>query len=120
MKNVNLKKCSLSFFAECIFRVWLSFGILGLRLLCVHLLLNLINRNDIREKSKNVGNLCLTSMDSCSLAALHILAEFPPKRATYQIYTISYLKICSILYCWVSKIALYSPIPHFDLGKLAL
>ena len=36
------------------------------------------------RKVKNCENLCTISMESCSLVASQILAEFRPERATYK------------------------------------
>ena len=60
-------------------------GMLGLRLLCMHLWLNLINWTiDIQEKLNIVKNLCTKSMESCSLLASQIQADFRPERVTYK------------------------------------
>ena len=64
-------------------------------------------------------------MESCPLVISHILAEFHPEIGRHtQLCIITSLKwiiqTCSNFYCWVCKIAFYSPNPHCCLGKLPL
>ena len=113
---------------KCIFLLLLYFGMLGLRWMCMHLWMNLIKRTiGIPIKLKIVKIYVQRQwIESCTLVRSHILAEFHRERATYTTLHNDHLalkwiiQICSNFYCWVCKIAFYSPNPHCCLGKLPL
>ena len=85
--------------------------------------------NELHQKDEwyprifGVENLCTKSMESCPLVISHILSAIQRGRHT-QLCIITSLKwiiqIYSNFYCWVCKIAFYSPNPHCCLGKLPL
>ena len=75
------------------------------------------------RKTKNCENLCIKSMEI--LLWYHIFWQSSIQRGRHtQLCIITSLKliiqICSNFYCWVCKIAFYSPNPHCRLGKLPL
>ena len=102
-----------------------NLGMLGLRWMCMHLWMNLIKRTiDIQEKLKMV-KIYVQSQWRVVLLWYHISWQSSIQRGRHtQLCIITSLKwiiqICSNLYCWVCKIAFYSPNPHCCLGKLPL
>ena len=110
---------------KCIFPLLLYIGMLGLRWMCMHLWMNLIKRTiDIQEEEKIV-KIYVQSQWRVVLLWYHILWQSSIQRGRHtQLRIITSLKwiiqICSNFYCWVCKIAFYSPNPHCCLGKLPL
>ena len=106
---------------KCIFPLLLY---LGLRLMRMHLWINLIKRTiDIQEIS-NKKKLCAKLM-RVVLLWYHIFWQNSIQRGRHtQLCIITSLKwiiqICSNFYYWVCKIAFFSPNPHCCLGKLPL
>ena len=100
-------------------------GMLGLRWMCMHLWMNLIKRTiDIEEKLKIV-KIYVQSQWRVVLLWYHILWQSSIQRGRHiQLCIITsrkrIIQICSYCYCWVCKIAFYSPNPHCCLGKLPL
>ena len=98
---------------------------LGLRWMCMHLWMNLIKRTiDIQEKLKIV-KIYVQSQWRVVLLWYHIFWQSSIQRGRHtQLCIITSLKwiiqICSNFYCWVCKIAFYSPNPRCCLGKLPL
>ena len=97
---------------------------LGLRWLCKHLSLNLINRTtDIQEKSKTV-KICVQSQWRVVLLWCHSFWQSSIQRGRHTKLCIirslmKDIQSCSKLYCWVSTV-FYSPNPHCCLRKLPL
>ena len=110
---------------KCIFFLLLYLGLLGMRWMCMHLWMNLIKRTiDIQEKGTNV-KIYVQSQRRVVLLWYHIFWQSSIQRGRHtQVCIIISLKwiiqICSNVYCWVCKIAFYSPNPHCCLGKLPL
>ena len=110
---------------KCIFPLLLYLGMLGLRWMCMHLWMNLIKITiDIQEKWKIV-KIYVQSQWRVVLLWYHIFWQSSIQRGRHtQLCIITSLKwiikICSHFYCWVYKIAFYSPKPHCWLGKLPL
>ena len=111
---------------KCIFPLLLYFiGMLGLRWMCMHLWMNLINRTiDIQEQLKIV-KIYVQSQWTVVLLWYHILWQSSIHRGRHtQLCKITSLnpiiQICSNFYCWVCKFAFYSHNPHCCLGKLPL
>ena len=120
----NLYKILL-FMKMYIFPLLLYLGMLGLRWMCMHFWMNLIIRTiDIQEKLKLV-KIYVQSQWRVVLLWYHIFWQSSIQRGRHtQLCIITFLKwiiqLCSNLYCWVCKIAFYSPNPHCCLGKLPL
>ena len=110
---------------KCIFPLLLYLGMLGLRWMCMHLWVNLIKRTiDIQEKFKLV-KIYVQSQWRVVLLWYHIFWQNSIQRGRHtQLCIITSLKwiiqICSNFYCWVCKVAFYSPNLHCCLGKLPL
>ena len=110
---------------KCIFPLLLYSGMLGLRWMCMHLWMNLIKRTiDIQENVK-ILKIYVQSQWRVVLLWYHIFWPSSIQRGRHtELCIITTLKwiiqICSNVYCWVSKIAFYSPNPHCCLGKLPL
>ena len=120
----NFKKLYFSW--KFIFPLLLYLGMLGLRWLCMHFWLNLINQtSDIQEKLKIV-KIHVQSQWRVVLLWYHRFWQRSVQRGRHtKLCIISSLKriiqICSKCYCWVSKIAFYSPNPHILLfGETSL
>ena len=107
----------------CIFPLLSYWGMLGLRWMCMYLWMNWIKRAiDIQENLKIV-KIYVQSQWRVVLLWYHISWPSSIQRGRYtQLCIITSLKliiqICSNFYCWVSKIAFFSPNPHCCLGKL--
>ena len=103
----------------------LYLGMLGLRWMCMHLWMNLIKRTiDIQEKLKIV-KIYVQSQWRVVLLWYHIFWPSSIQRERHTLLCIItslkwIIQICSNFYCWVCKIAFYSPNPHCCLGKLPL
>ena len=99
--------------------------VIGLRLMCMHLWMNLIKRTtDIQEILKIV-KIYVQSQRRVVFLWYHIFWQSSTQRGQHaQLCIITSLKwiikICSNLYCWVCKIGFYSPNPHCFLGELPL
>ena len=97
--------------------------VIGLRWMCMHLWMNLIKRTtDIQEKWKFL-KIYVQSQWRFVLLWNHIFLQSSVQRGQHtQLCIITSLKwviqLCSNFYCWVCKIAFYSPNPHCCLGKL--
>ena len=106
---------------KCIFPLLLYLGMLGLRWMCMHLWINLIKRTiDIQENK--IVEIYVQSQWRVVLLWYHIFWQSSIQRGRHtQLCIIISLKwiiqICSNFYCWVCKIAFYSPNPHCYLGK---
>ena len=103
-----------------------ALGMLGLRWMCMHLWTNLIKRTiDIQEKLQ-IFKIYVQSQCRVVLLWYHRFWQSSIQRGRHtQLCIITSLikwiiKICSNFYCWVCKIAFYSPNPHCCLGKLPL
>ena len=127
LSNRTVHKFLQIFFSswKCIFPLFLYLGTLGLRWMCMHLWMNVIKRTiDIQEKLKYL-KIYVQSQCRVVLLWYHIFWQSSIQRGRHtQLCIISSLKwiiqICSNFYCWVCKIAFYSPNPHCCLGKLPL
>ena len=90
---------------------------LGLRWMCMHLLMNLIKRTiDIQEKFKIV-KIDVQSQWRVVLLWYHIFWQSSIQRGRHTQFCIItslnwMIQICSNFYCWVCNIAFYSPNPH--------
>ena len=123
----NLYKILLFMKMYLIFPLLLYLGMLGLRWMCMHLWMNLIMDKDywcMHEKLKNV-KIYVQSQWRVVLLWYHIFWQSSIQRGRHtQLCIITSLKwiiqICTNFYCWVCKIALYSPNPHWCLGELPL
>ena len=92
----------------------------------VHAFMNELDQKDYwyPRKKKNVI-IYVQSQWRVVLLWYHIFWQSSIQKGQHtQLYIITSLKwiiqICSNFYCWVSKIAFYSPNPHCCLGKLPL
>ena len=110
---------------KCIFPLLLYLGMLGLRWMCMHLWMNLIKRIiDIQEKLKIV-KIYVQSQWRVILLWYHIFWQSSIQRGRHTQLCITtslkwIIQICSNFFCWVCKIAFYSPNPHCCLMKLPL
>ena len=107
---------------KCIFPLLLYLGMLGLRWMCMHLWMNLINRTIGIQESSKIVKIYVQSQWRVVLLWYHIFWQSSIQRGRHtQLCIITSLKliiqICSNLYCWVCKIAFYSPNPHCCLGN---
>ena len=114
-------------FHENVSPLFFYIGMLGLRWMCMHLWMNLIKRTiNIQEKYKRKGKIYVQSQWGVVLLWYHIFwqSSIQQRGRHTQLCIITSLKwiiqICSNFYCWVCKIAFYSPNPHCCLGKLPL
>ena len=104
----------------------LYLGILELRWLCMHLWLNLINRTIPKKFLKLRKSMYKVNIElfSCGITDSG-RSRVPSGGGQHTKLSISsslkwIIQICRKFYCWVSKIAFYSPNPHCCLGKLPL
>ena len=111
---------------KCIFPLLLYLGMLGVRWMCMHSWMNLIKRTiDIQEEEKIVKIYVQSQWRVVLLWYDNIFWQSSIQRGRHtQLFIITSLKliiqICSNFYCWICKIAFYSPNPHCCLGKLPL
>ena len=126
MESVNKSLQNYHFSWKCIFPLLLYLGMLGLRWMCMHLWMNLLKRTiDIQEQLKKNWKIYVQSQWRVVLLWYHIFWQSSIQRGRHtQLCIITSLKwiiqICSNFYCWVCKIAFYSPNAHCCLGKLPL
>ena len=100
-------------------------GMLGLRWMCMHLWMNLIKRAIEFWENFKIVKIYVQSQWRVVLLWYHIFWQSSIQRGRHtQLCIITSLKwiiqMCSNFYCWVCKIAFYSPNPHCCLGKLPL
>ena len=98
---------------------------LGLRWMWMHLWINLIKRTIDMQKKLQIMKIYVQSQWRIVLLWYHIFWQSSIQRGRHtQLCIITSFKwiiqICSNFYCWVCKIAFYSPNPHCCLGKLPL
>ena len=110
---------------KCIFPLLLYLGMLGLRWMCMHLWMNLIKRTSDTQEQLKIVKIYVQSQWGVVLLWYHIFWQSSIQRGRHtQLCIITSLKwiiqICLNFYCWVCKIAFYSPNPHCCLGKLPL
>ena len=111
-----------------IFPLLLFLGMLGLKWIHVHAFMNELDQKDYwypRKKKKNVKIYTVQSQWRVVLLWYHTFWQSSIQRGQHtQLGIITSLKwiiqICSNFYCWVCKVAFYSPNPHCCLGKLPL
>ena len=96
---------------------------LGLRWMCTHLWMNSIKRTiNFQEQFKNCEKSMYKVNGELSSCDITYSGRVPSREGNiHNFELITSLKwiiqICSIFYCWVCKIAFYSPNPHCCLGK---
>ena len=100
-------------------------GMLGLRWMCMHSWMNLIKRTINIQEQLKIVKIYVQSQWRVVLLWYYIFWQSSIQRGRHtQLCIITSLKwiiqICSNSYCWVCKIAFYSPNPHCCLGKLPL
>ena len=129
LSNGTIHKFFTKFYLswKCIFPLLLYLGMLGLNLkwMCMHKWMNLIKRTiDIQEKLKML-KIYVQSQWRVVLLWYDIFWQSSIQRGDIHNFCIItslkwIIQICSNFYCWVCKIAFYSPNPHCCLGKLPL
>ena len=108
---------------KCNFPLLLYLGMLGLIWMYMHLWMNNIKMTiDIQEK--DLLKIYVQSQLRFVLLWYHMFGQSSIKRGRHtQLCIITSLKwiiqICSNFYCWVCKIAFYSPNPHCCLGNFS-